>query len=112
MSNITPVAHRLVIKPFDITESDDTYRSAKAAGIVLSGEDKLRREQAAVDRGTVVAVGPTAFRDFGCESSVAIDDEIVYAKYAGKEVEDPVTKEKFVIINDEDVVAIFRKGTK
>lgn len=109
---IDPVAHRLVIKPFDITDSDDTYRSAKAAGIVLSGEDKLRREQAAVDRGTVVAVGPTAFRDFGCESSVSVGDEIVYAKYAGKEVEDLETKEKFVLINDEDVCAIIRKGTK
>ena len=42
---IEPVAHRLVVKAFDITESDDTYRSAKAAGIVLSGEDKLKREQ-------------------------------------------------------------------
>lgn len=110
--SIQPVAHRLVIKPFDITDSDDTYRSAKAAGIVLSGEDKLRREQAAVDRGTVVAVGPTAFRDFGCENTVVIGNEIVYAKYAGKEVEDPETKEKFVLINDEDVVALLRKGTK
>ncbi len=109
---IEPVSHRLMIKPFDITESDDTYRSAKAAGIVLSGEDKLRREQAAVDRGTVVAVGPTAFRDFGCEQSVQVNDEIVYAKYAGKEVEDPETKEKYTIINDEDVVAILRKGIK
>lgn len=110
--NIIPVAHRLVIKPFDITESDDTYRSAKAAGIVLSGEDKLKREQAAVDRGTVVALGPTVFKDFGCEHTLSVDDEIVYAKYAGKEVEDPETKEKLVIINDEDVVAIIRKGTK
>ncbi len=107
---IEPVAHRLVVKAFDITESDDTYRSAKAAGIFLSGEDKLKREQAAVDRGTVVSIGPTAFQDFGWSHNLVVGDEIVYAKYAGKEVEDPETKEMFVIINDEDLVAILRKG--
>jgi hypothetical protein len=31
----------------------------------------------------------------------------VYAKYGGKAVEDPVTKEKFVALNDEDIIAIF-----
>lgn len=108
---IEPVAHRLVIKPFDITESDDVYKSAKGAGLILSGEDKLKREQAAVDRGTVVSIGPTAFQDFGWDHTLKAGDEIVYAKYAGKEVEDLETKEKFVIINDEDLVAILRKGT-
>lgn len=107
---IEPVAHRLVIKAFDITESDDVYKSAKGAGLILSGEDKLKREQAAVDRGTIVSIGPTAFRDFGWEHTLVIGDDIVYAKYAGKDVEDPETKEKFILINDEDVVAILRKG--
>lgn len=109
---IEPVAHRLVVKPFDITEADDVYKSAKASGLILSGEDKLRREQAAVDRGTVVALGPTVFNDFHCPNTIVVGDEIVYAKYAGKEIEDPETKEKLTIINDEDVVAILRKGNK
>jgi len=109
---IEPVAHRLVVKPFDITEADDIYKSAKASGLILSGEDKLRREQAAVDRGTVVSLGPTVFHDFHCPNSIEVGDEIVFAKYAGKEVEDPDTKEKLTIINDEDVVAIIRKGSK
>ena len=107
---IEPVSHRIVVKPFDIMESDAVYKSAKASGIVLSGEDKLKREQAGVDRGTVIAMGPTVFKDFECPNTINVGDDIVYAKYAGKEVEDPETKEMFTIINDEDVVAILRKG--
>lgn len=109
---IDPVNHKIVIKPFKITETDNTYKSAIAAGIVLVDEDKRRREQAAVDQGTVVAIGPTVFKDFNSEGTLKVGDEIVYAKYAGKEVEDPETKEMLTIINDEDVVAILRKGTK
>lgn len=107
---INPVNHKIVVKPFKITETDVRYKSAIAAGIVLPDEDKRRREQAAVDQGTVVAIGPTVFDDFHASGTLKIGDEIVYAKYAGKDVEDPETKEMFTIINDEDVVAILRKG--
>lgn len=107
---IEPVTHRLVIRPFKITEVDEVYKSALAMGIQLPDEDKRRREQAAVDRGTVISMGPTVFTDFNCPNTINVGDEIVYAKYAGKEVEDPDTKETFTVINDEDVVAIIRKG--
>lgn len=109
---IEPVTHRLVIKPFKITETDKVYKSAIAAGIQLPDEDKRRREQAAVDQGTIVAMGPTVFADFNSLNTLNIGDEIVFAKYAGKEVEDPETKETYTVINDEDVVAIVRRGTK
>ena len=109
---IEPVNHKIVIKPFKITETDVTYKSAIAAGIVLPDEDKRSREQAAVDQGTVVAIGPTVFKDFNAECNIKVGDEIVYAKYAGKEVEDPETLEMLTIINDEDVVAILHKGSK
>lgn len=107
---IQPFNNKLVIKPYKITEVDEVYKSAIASGIVLTGEDKRKREQAAVDQGTVVAVGPTVFNDFHCPGTVNVGDEVVFAKYAGKEVEDPETKELFTIINDEDLVALLRKG--
>ena len=107
---IEPVTHRLVVRPYKITEVDAVYKSALAAGIQLPDEDKRRREQAAVDQGTVVAIGPTVFKDFNAEGTIKVGDKIVYAKYAGKEVEDPETKEMLTIINDEDICAIIRKG--
>ena len=109
---IEPVSHRLVVRPYKITEVDSVYKSAIAAGIQLPDEDKRRREQAAVDQGTVVTLGPTVFHDFNCPNSIQVGDEIVYAKFAGKEVQDPETKEMLTIINDEDIVAIIRKGNK
>jgi co-chaperonin GroES (HSP10) len=106
---IEPVTHKIVIKPFLIEEEDEAYKAAKRMGLDLSLEKTKDREQAAVDRGTVVAIGPTAFKDFGADNPLTVGDEIVYARHAGKAVEDIYTKEKFVIILDDDVCAIFRK---
>ena len=107
---IKPVTHKLVVKPYKITEHDAVYKSALGAGIVLPDEDKRKREQAAVDQGVVVALGPTVFKDFGCECNLEVGMEIVFAKYAGKEVVDPEDGQTYTIILDEDVVAILRKG--
>ena len=109
---IQPFNNKLVIKPYKITETDAVYKSALANGIVLPNEDKQKREQAAVDQGTVVAVGPTVFHDFHCPDTVRVGDEVIFAKYAGKEVVDPNTGEAFTIINDEDLVALFSKESK
>jgi len=105
---IEPVTFRIVVKPFDVQEIDDTFKNAKAAGIELPKGFQMNREQQAVDRGTVVSFGPVAFDAYNTPNPLKAGDEIVYAKHAGKEVEDIYTKEKFIVINDEDVVAIFR----
>lgn len=109
---IEPVLHRLVVKQFDVTEDDAAFRSAKASGLILSG-DQMKREQAAVDRGTVVAIGPTVFRDFGAEMNLKIGDDIVFARHSGKTVADPEQAKddetKYIVLNDEDVIAILRK---
>lgn len=110
--SITPVTHKLVVKPYKITEHDPLYKSALASGIVLPDEDKRKREQAAVDQGTIVAMGPTVFKDFGCDNTLQVGDEIVFAKYAGKEVVDPDDGETYTIILDDDVVAVLKKETK
>ena len=106
---IEAVAHRVVVKPFLIEEEDEAYKAAPRMGLDLSLETTKDREQAAVDRGTIVSFGPSAFKDFGIENPLQAGDEIIYARHSGKAVEDIYTKDKFVIINDEDVVAILRK---
>lgn len=109
---IEPVLHRILIKQFDVTERDKTFQSAKASGIILAGT-QMDREQAAVDRGTVLALGPTVFKDFGAESVLEVGDEIVFARHSGKTVRDPDQADddntKFIVINDEDVIAILKK---
>lgn len=100
------VTFRVLVKPENIVEKDTAYAAAKRMGLDLSMETKVSREQAAVDVGTVVSFGPTAFKDFGVDNPVKVGDKIIYAKHAGKAVKDG--EEDFVVINDEDIVLIVR----
>lgn len=100
------VTFRVLVKPENIVEKDSAYAAAKRMGLDLSMETKVNREQAAVDEGIVVGFGPTAFKDFGVDNPVKVGDKIIYAKHAGKAVKDG--EEDFVVINDEDIVAIVR----
>lgn len=101
------VTFRVLVKPKDITAEDPAYAAARRMNLDLSLETKVSREQAAVDEGTVVSFGPTAFKDFGVENQIVVGDYIVYAKHAGKEVKD-TDGTKYVLINDEDICAIIR----
>lgn len=105
---IIPILHRILVKPFKLEDVDKDYARAKAAGIFVDFGEKVR-EQAAVDKGLVIAVGSTAFRDFGTESPIKVGDEVAFARYGGKAMKDPETEEDFVVLNDEDVIAILTK---
>lgn len=103
---IEPITFRIIVKPEDVLEKK--YKN-DIPGFVIAGQEK-EREQQAVDKGWVVSIGPTAFKDYGVDSPVKVGDYIVYAKFAGKSVEDPETGEKLLICNDEDIIAILKNG--
>ena len=109
---IKVVGHRILIKPFKLEEVDEAFKRAKAAGIQFVENDEMRREQNAVDKGTVVSIGSTAFKDFGGDPWCKVGDLITYAKYSGKYAEDPSTKERYVILNDEDCLAVLTQETE
>lgn len=110
---IEPVIHRILVKQLDVTEEDPAFKRAKAQGLVLPDQGQMEREQAAVDRGEVLSWGPTVFHDFHAENPLAVGDIIVFARHSGKTVRDPDQtpddKTKYILINDEDVIAILRK---
>lgn len=94
--------HHVLVKPDDVTEADDIYRRAKAAGLQL---ELSKREQKAVEYGVVVSIGPTAFKDYGRGPDILkVGDRISFAKYAGKSIKDKDTE--YLILNDEDVLAV------
>lgn len=105
---IEVVTCRVLVQPDDIKETDNRYKAAKNIPGFVIADTQVDREQAAVDKGTVVGFGPVVFKDFGTDNPLKVGDRIVYAKHAGKAVIDPETDETFVVINDEDVVAILR----
>lgn len=106
------VGHRLLIKPVALEEHDEAFASAKKAGILLQPKTE-RQEASIIDTGTVVQIGPTAFKDFGGEAWCAVGDKVDYVRHGGKFVYDPDDKEKetkWLVINDEDVLVVWRQN--
>lgn len=101
---IEPLLHRLLIRPDKLEDADPTYKKLKEMGFERAPHEDVLRERAGMDRGIVLAIGTTAFRDFGGEPNCQVGDYVAYARHAGKWEKDPDTGEDLLIINDEDVV--------
>ena len=95
--------HHILAKPDDAIEADQDLKRAKAAGIILELD---KREQAAVEYGTVVKVGPTAFQDYGRDATILKEgDRISFARYSGKSIKDSDGSE-YLLLNDQDVLVV------
>ena len=94
---LKPLADRLVVKP---KEQDETT----ASGLVLPETAKEKPQQ-----GSVIATGPGRRDDDGnrIEMDVAVDDTVLYAKYAGTEIK--LEGEKLLILKESDVLAILEE---
>lgn len=94
---IKPVLHRVLVKP-------DKLEEKTTSGIIIQYD---KREEAAVERGTVVLVGSTAYAEFGTtaeEQGVVPGARVSFAKYAGKTMMDGDTR--YLLLNDEDIVGV------
>lgn len=103
---IVPLLHRILIKQQKLSEASKEYARAEALGIVIPEHEDNRRAKAGVDKGVVVAIGPTAYRDFNVEVPVKVGDIVAFARFSGKTIVDPDDNEEYVALNDEDLVAI------
>lgn len=105
---IKPVLHRILIKPDDILD-DPAFKKARQAGLVFAGGEEYKMEQNRMDTGTVLEVGPSAFRAFMSEAGITEcpvkpGDRVSFAKYSGKTIMQK--EERYIVLNDEDIVAI------
>lgn len=96
---LEPVLHRIILKLDDVETKTES-------GIIIP-EEVTKKERKAVEIGTVIAIGSTAFKDFGADNVIKVGDRVVIAKYSGKEVRDSDDTE-YVIVNDEDIICILR----
>ena len=97
---LTPVLHRILLKLDNVEEVTES-------GIIIS-KDLVKKERKAVEKGIVVAIGDTAFKDYGGDAgTLAVGDRVIIAQYSGKEVKD-LDDTEYVIINDEDVLCILQ----
>lgn len=99
MSKIKAVGFRIIVQPKKV-------ENMSKGGIALPINEQLE-EQAQV-LGTIIDIGEdvaVAYKPKTPFWGLKVGDQIYYAKYAGKWVQDPDTKEQVLIINDEDVCA-------
>ena len=95
MTKILPLQDRLVVKRLE--EEDMTK-----GGIVIPDSAKEKPQQ-----GKVLAVGPGKFDTNGkrIEPEVKVDDTVLFAKYAGTEIE---LDEKLVILREEEILGVIQ----
>ena len=95
--NLKPLDDRIVIKQSEAEEKT-------AGGIILPDSAK---EKPLI--GKIVAIGPGKLLDDGkrAKMSVKKNDEVIYGKYMGSEIE--IDRKKYVILSESDVLGIVEK---
>jgi co-chaperonin GroES (HSP10) len=90
-------------------ESKEIQEGALKGFVTAVSDDMYAREKAATDVGTVVSIGPNAWRPEGLGGGIPwcdVGDKVRYAKHAGKIVNDG--EKEYFIINDEDIQCVIR----
>jgi len=94
------------LRPLDdgVVIKQSEAKEKTAGGIFLPDTAKERPQM-----GKVVAVGPGKILDNGQRGKMSVkkNDEVIYAKYLGNEVE--IDGEKHVILKESDILGIVEK---
>ena len=92
-ARLSPLGDRIVVKPIEREE-------VTKGGIILPDTAKEKPQE-----GEIITVGPGKVKDDGTRIAmdVKVGDKVIYAKYAGTEVE--VDDEKLLIMHESDIMA-------
>ena len=92
-TKLSPLGDRIVVRPIEREE-------VTKGGIILPDTAKEKPQE-----GEIVAVGPGKLTDDGTRIAmdVRVGDKVIYAKYAGTEVE--IDDEKLMIMRESDIMA-------
>jgi len=90
---LEPLGDRIIVRPIEKEE-------VSKGGIILPDTAKEKPQE-----GEIIAVGPGKVKDDGTRIAmdVKVGDKVIYAKYAGTEVE--VDDEKLLIMHESDIMA-------
>jgi chaperonin GroES len=92
-AKLEPLGDRVIVRPIEKEE-------VSKGGIILPDTAKEKPQE-----GEIIAVGPGKVKDDGTRIAmdVKVGDKVIYAKYAGTEVE--VDDEKLLIMHESDIMA-------
>lgn len=96
-SGFAPMDVKVLVKP-------DPVEEVTKGGIILADTTKDKQKYAAT-RGTLAAIGPNAFLEWGSGPKPEAGDRILFAQYAGSRFKGD-DGEEWVLMNDEDVIAV------
>ena len=99
------LGYRILIKPDQVETSHEVKGTDIKIAIAI--DEKLYKATMSV--GEVIDIGPLAWIDYNKNAIlkkpwVEVGDRILYSRYGGKLIQDPETKEEFVIFDDGDVL--------
>ncbi len=92
--NLKPLADRVIVEPIEEQETTP-------GGIVLPETAKEKPQ-----KGVVLAVGKGRLLDDGTYSpmEVKVNDQVLFAKYAGTEIK--IRDKKYLILGEKDILAV------
>lgn len=95
--NLRPLDDRVVIKQSDAEEKT-------SGGIILPDTAKEKPQI-----GKIVSTGPGKLLEDGKRGKMSVkkNDEVIYGKYIGNEVE--IDGEKYVVLHESDILGIIEK---
>lgn len=103
-----PAGHRVLVRP-------DRVEETTRGGIVLPEVTK-ERDQRATQQGTVLEIGPSAWKEhWEGKPWAKVGDRVIFTRYAGvdlsyeaRQLIDP-SADRLTVINDEDVVYVLEE---
>ena len=98
-SNISPLASRVLIKPF----TKEELEKKNSFGIILPDSDSKEKSE----QGIVLAVGPGEIKDGKrIPPAVKVGDKVVFSKYGYDDV--TVDGQELYLIKEENILAILK----
>lgn len=96
----------LFVRGYRVLVKTDDIETVTPGGIVLAIDEKV--EAAAQQTGTVVGVGHTCWKSSTLDQApwAKVGDRVLFSKYAGRVIIDPVTGEDFMTMNDDDIICV------
>ena len=91
------VGYRLLVKL-------DNFEEVKKSGLIVASDKEKRRQEIGMEKGTVVDVGPFAYKELEGKPWVKKGDRVLFQKYEGVLIEDG--EDRFRALNDLDIYAV------
>ena len=102
--SVKPCGHYVLVEP-------EIIDAVSEGGIILN-KDMVNRENTAKVRGTIVAIGANAWKDYGGEPWAEVGDKVWFKRHVSDKIEDDNDidehgeKKLYFLLNDNDILAI------